>query len=92
MTWQTFKKKFNPKMYGRADSVFGTISTIDSTMQDQGFKSMTILDIDEEYNYKPPKPIDIVKDKVDVYKYSYVVYYVWRHRDFTGKGLDIYYR
>lgn len=91
MTWATFKNKFNPTAYYREDSVFGKV-TVEPTMMGNGFKRMNIQDIDELYNYKPPKPLEIVKDQIDVYKYSYVVYYVWKHRDFHGTSIDIFYK
>lgn len=95
MTWKTFKKKFNPQVFSVADSKFGTKSIVNSTMTSENlrFHSKQILDIDEHYNYKNvPKPLDIVKEMLDVYKYTYVVYYVWRHRDCHGRGIDVYYR
>lgn len=92
MTWSKFKKLFNPPIYSTTDSIFGTKSTVIPTMQMLGFYRTSILDIDEEYNYNTPKPLDIVKDKIDVFKYTYVVYYVWKWRDKHGTGIYIFYK
>lgn len=92
MTWSTYKKKFEPTIYSRTDSTFGTKSIVDPTMQKAGFNHVQIMDIDEHYEYKAIVPIDIVKDQIDIYKYTYIIYYVWKHRDFHGRGIDIYYR
>lgn len=92
MTWSKFKKLFNPPIYYTTDSVFGTKSTVVPTMTAFGFKRKGLLDINEEYNYNPPKPLDIVKDQIDVFKYTYIVYYVWTFRDKSGQGIDIFYK
>lgn len=91
MTWQTFKNKFKPTAYCRYDSVWGKM-TVEPTMVMNGFKHMNIQDIGEIYGNNIPKPLDIVKDNIDVYKYSYVIYYVWKHRDFHGTAIDIFYK
>lgn len=92
MTWAKFKKMFNPQLYSVSDSVFGkTIVHPTMTSHNLKFKHTQILDIDEHYDYKPPKPLEIVKDLLDVFKYTYVVYYVWKHRDGHGTGIDVYY-
>lgn len=91
MTWSKYKKMFKPQIYYSIDSCFGTKSTVSPTMIKAGFHVRYILDIDEQYNYKPPKPLDIVKDQIDVFKCTYVVYYVWVHRDKHGKGIDIFF-
>jgi len=93
MTWSKFKKLFNPPIYYTTDDVFGTKSKVEPTLLKFGFKksSKCLLDIDEEYNYNPPKPLNIVKDKIDIFKYTYIVYYVWTWRDKHGKGIDIFY-
>lgn len=91
MTWSKYKNMFNPQIYYTTDSCFGTKSTVNPTMIKAGFNVRSILDIDEQYNYNTPKPLDIVKDQIDVFKYTYVVYYVWKHRDLHGSGIDIFY-
>jgi len=92
MTWAKFKKLFNPQRYSITDSVFGK-SYVHPTMTSHNlkFNRIQVMDVDDYYNYKPIKPLEIVKDQLDVFKYTYIVYYVWRHRDFHGKGIDIYY-
>ena len=76
MTWATYKKKFKPTMYEVADSTFGTKSTIEPTMKRAGFTSEILYDVDEFI-----KPIDIVKDKFDVYSKTYIIYYPFIYRD-----------
>ena len=93
MTWSKFKKLFNPQRHSVQDSVFGK-QYVHPTMTSPGlkFNHIQVTDIDEHYGYgNKLKPLDIVKDKLDVFKYNYIVYYTWRHRDFHGKGIDIYY-
>jgi len=92
MTWAKFKKLFNPQLYSVSDSVFGKM-IVGPTMTGPNlkFKSMQVFDIFDDYGNNPPKPLEIVKDQIDVFKYTYVVYYCWKHRSGTGKGIDIYY-
>lgn len=91
MSYRRYRKLFNPTPFSTTDSIFGTKSTIVPTMHRAGFKRMTIFDIDDEYDYKLIKPIEIVKDKIDVFKFTYIVYHVWKWRDLHGRGIDIFY-
>lgn len=93
MTWTKFKKLFNPQIFYRLDGLGGKL-TVDPTMTSHNlkFNHIQIMDIDEHYDYdRTIKPLDIVKDQLDIFKYTYIVYYTWRHRDFHGKAIDIYY-
>jgi len=92
MTWAKFKRLFNPQLFSTTDSLGGKM-IVHPTMTSHNlkFKHLQIIDIDEHYDYKPIKPLQIVKDQLEVLKYTYIVYYVWKHRDFHGKGIDIYY-
>ena len=92
MTWRKFKKLFNPEMYSVSDSVFGK-SFIHPTMTGPKLKlkHKQIIDVDDCYDSNL-KPLDIVKDMLDFFKYDYVVYHVWKHRDLHGRGIDIYYK
>lgn len=87
MTWAKFKKKFNPTIYSTHDSIFGTKSIISPTMKNFGLNEEIIYDIEDGV-----KPLIIVKEHMDVFKYSYIVYHKWKYRDGSGFGISIYYK
>lgn len=60
-------------------------------MINQGFRH-TQLSCLSIYYTDDIKPIDLVKENLDILKYSYVVYHCWTHRDGHGKAIDIFYK
>lgn len=91
MTWNRFNKLFKPKKVYETNKPFPPM-IVSPTLRNIGFKEMSILDIDEKYNYNAPKPLDMVKDNIDIFKYTYIIYYLWKYRDGSGKGLSIFYK
>ena len=87
MTWSNYKKKFKPTIIGASDSTFGTISTIKPTMRNIGFNSKTLWDVDES-----KKPIEIVKENIDIFINTYIIYYKFRYRDGSGIGIDVFFK
>ncbi len=86
MTWNTYRKKFNPTLKSVSDSSLGTKSVIEPTMRSVGFTVETLYDVSEDI-----KPIDIVKDNIDIYSKTYIVYHPFKYRDGSGKGIFLFY-
>lgn len=87
MTWAKFKKMFNPELVKCADSIFGNaIQIVQPTMIKMGFTENILYDAEEDIS-----PLQQVKAAIDVFKYTYIVYYKWKYRDGSGIGISIYY-
>ncbi len=87
MTWQTFKKKFRPDLHFSWD-ILGR-QTIQPSMLRVGFTEQIIFDISI---FDERKPLEIVKEEIDVLKYSWVIYYHSKHRDKHARMIQIYYK
>lgn len=87
MTWQTFKRRFNPAICGFQTSIFGCWNTISPTLQSLGFNETT-FEIDCREN--PRRSVDIWS-RSQTEEYEAIVYYKWRSRDGATDFLSIYY-
>lgn len=85
MTWAKFKNKFNPVIYSTTDLIGGK-QIVQPTMRNVGFKEDTIYDIDEN-----KKPLQVLSEKYDFMKYTWIVYYKWKYRDGSGFAISVYY-
>lgn len=89
-TWQTYKRKFKPRMMRIQDSTLGYVSTIEPTMRTAGFKHtdyhmLTGCDAKEDGT-----PLEIVKRHN--LNAEIIVYSIFRHAHGYTKILDIYYK
>jgi len=88
MTWQTYKRKFNPDKYQITDYI-GSFLIVHPTMIKSGFGVKQIKNVDEL-----GKPLDIVKENCDdlIKKYELIVYYKWNYRDSSNSEIDVYFK
>jgi len=90
MTWKTYQRKYNPKMYSVQDGVFNKPTTIEPTMLRNGFKVISVPDADFL-----GKPKDVVLDNtnsISATGVSLIVYHKWIYRDFHDSEISIYYK
>jgi len=94
MTWQTYKKKFNPDIYSVRDSTKGWIRTIVApTMRNAGFYKTGHEDIITDSRKPKQIVLDDFKEIVD--KSELVVYFVYHPTaSYAGyfTALEIYYK
>jgi hypothetical protein len=88
MTWQTYKKKYNPKMYALHDSI-GSVLKVSPTMKESGFTCISLTEIDEERSMK-----ELVIDELNNLglNINLAVYYKWRCRSGLYFNIDIYFK
>lgn len=88
MTWSKFKKLFEPKLYSTTNFLGGK-QIVQPTLTKMGFLEKFVWDISI---FETKKPLELVKENINVFKYTYIIYYPFKYRDGSGKGIQIYYK
>ncbi len=100
MSWQTFKKKYNPPIYTYQDGTLGIVYSVEPTMRKAGFGEESFptrvgsicpsFGIDEDEGTFKQQLIKYLKDNPFYKDIELVVYHVWNQRDGHTKEMSIY--